>query len=186
MKLKKITVSNYRQFENLELNFDENLTILAGANNSGKTSLLSLLKNIFISDKNNYNEYDIPAKKIKLWLDFTFPLFKDFFNRKESIEQLYKSLIKKMEDDEKFKLDTTEIRVHISYDKDKDDIKFFVDYIMDLDENENSFYFIYNYDINFNKFEKNIKNNFDKIKRRFLELNAPTSSPSEHKERYLK
>lgn len=186
MKLKKITISNYRQFENLELNFDENLTILAGANNSGKTSLISLLKNIFISDKNNYNEYDIPAKKVKLWLDSTFPLFKDFFYREESIEQLYESLIKKMEDDEKFKLDTTEIRVHTNYDKDKDDIKFFVDYIMDLDEDENSFYFMYSYDVNFNKFKKNIENNFDKIKRRFLELNAPTSSPSEHKERYLK
>lgn len=186
MKLKKITVSNYRQFENLELNFDENLTILAGANNSGKTSLISLLKNIFISDKNNYNEYDIPAKKVKLWLDSTFPLFKDFFYRKESIEQLYESLIKKMEDDEKFKLDTTEIRVHTNYDKDKDDIKFFVDYIMDLDDNENSFYFMYSYDVNFNKFKKNIENNFDKIKRRFSELNTLTSSQLEYKERYLK
>ena len=39
MKLAGITISNYRQFEKAELNFDDGITILAGANNSGKTSL---------------------------------------------------------------------------------------------------------------------------------------------------
>ena len=43
MKLESITVENYRQFEKAELTFDEGITILAGANNSGKTSLITII-----------------------------------------------------------------------------------------------------------------------------------------------
>ena len=53
MKLESITVENYRQFEKAELTFDEGITILAGANNSGKTSLINLIKNIFVDDELN-------------------------------------------------------------------------------------------------------------------------------------
>lgn len=65
MKLESITVENYRQFEKAELTFDEGITILAGANNSGKTSLINLIKNIFVDDKLNYNMSDIPAKNMR-------------------------------------------------------------------------------------------------------------------------
>ena len=37
----------------------------------------------------------------------------------------------------------TEIYIQVDYDINTDDIKLFADYIMDLDENEHSFYFIY-------------------------------------------
>lgn len=47
MKLKKIAITNYRQFQNAVINFDDELTILAGANNSGKTSIIELFKRIF-------------------------------------------------------------------------------------------------------------------------------------------
>ena len=39
MKLVKMIINNYRQFEKAELDFDDNVTIIAGANNSGKTLL---------------------------------------------------------------------------------------------------------------------------------------------------
>ena len=69
MKLESITVENYRQFEKAELTFDEGVTILAGANNSGKTSLITLIKNIFTSEKIDYSMSDIPAKNMKAWID---------------------------------------------------------------------------------------------------------------------
>ena len=53
MRLASIIVENYRQFERAELNFDSGITILAGANNSAKTSLINLIKN------QNYNMSDI-------------------------------------------------------------------------------------------------------------------------------
>ena len=47
MKLKEINIRNYRQFESATLDFEEDITIIAGANNSGKTSVVELLNNIF-------------------------------------------------------------------------------------------------------------------------------------------
>lgn len=47
MKFESITVENYRQFEEAKLTFDDDITILAGANNSGKTSLINLIKKLF-------------------------------------------------------------------------------------------------------------------------------------------
>lgn len=38
-----IKISNWRQFENIDINFDEHLTILTGANEAGKTTLLNIL-----------------------------------------------------------------------------------------------------------------------------------------------
>ena len=60
MKLKKIAITNYRQFQNAVINFDDELTILAGANNSGKTSIIELFKRIF-KDK-NFSKEDISAE----------------------------------------------------------------------------------------------------------------------------
>ena len=57
MKLKKIAITNYRQFQNAVINFGDELTILAGANNSGKTSIIELFKRIF-KDK-NFSKEDI-------------------------------------------------------------------------------------------------------------------------------
>lgn len=36
MKVAKMVINNYRQFEKAKLGFDDHVTILAGANNSGK------------------------------------------------------------------------------------------------------------------------------------------------------
>ena len=46
MKIVNMSVSNYRQFKYANINFDDGITVLAGANNSGKTSLITLIKNI--------------------------------------------------------------------------------------------------------------------------------------------
>lgn len=43
MKLKSVTIENYRAIENLELSLDQSLTVLHGANGHGKTSVLSAI-----------------------------------------------------------------------------------------------------------------------------------------------
>ena len=45
--IKSLQISEWRQFSNLEMNFDEKLTILTGANGAGKTTLLNILSNAF-------------------------------------------------------------------------------------------------------------------------------------------
>jgi predicted ATP-dependent endonuclease of OLD family len=51
MLLKKVKIYNYRQLQEVELDLQNSLTVLAGPNNSGKTTLISILKGIFHDKK---------------------------------------------------------------------------------------------------------------------------------------
>ena len=76
MLLKKISIKNYRQFKETEIDFDNNLTVLAGANNSGKTSIIELFKRLF-KDK-NFSQEDVSA-------DYYDEIKKDFANSQLSV-----------------------------------------------------------------------------------------------------
>ena len=75
MKIRKLTIKNYKLFDNLELDFtDENgqtldSIILAGINGSGKTSLLELLKAIFSRQSENEPSHQLKDSQIKLELE---------------------------------------------------------------------------------------------------------------------
>lgn len=89
MKLKKVSLKNFRRLENVEIDFEPSETVFVGPNNSGKTSATSafrlfLKSNDFkihdfsvarIKDINDFgetNEYDesvqLPAMEMDLWL----------------------------------------------------------------------------------------------------------------------
>lgn len=178
MKLESITVKNYRQFENIELTFDSAVTILAGANNSGKTSLITLVKNIFSSEKNNYALSDIPAQSMKSWITCVYPIFYNFFENEVSIEFIEKELVNILFPKDfgpSLLINTTSIKIHVSYDSNDDDIKLFADYIMDLDDEKSDFYFLYNYEINRTKFTRLIMDNYTKLKNRVDAIKADKS-----------
>ncbi|MED3023122.1 MULTISPECIES: ATP-dependent nuclease [Bacillus cereus group] len=56
MKIKKIKVSNYRLLKNMNFDMEENLSLIIGKNNCGKTSLLSAFEK-FIGVKVGGNEF---------------------------------------------------------------------------------------------------------------------------------
>lgn len=201
MRLESITIENYRQFERAELTFDEGITVLAGANNSGKTSLINLIKNIFVEEDSNYSMLDIPAKNMKEWVDRAYPVFRDFFIAEKTVEQvegdLVNAIIPKDDTASALLMNITTVKIHISYNPMTDDIKLFADYLMDLDETKHDFYFQYCYEIIRSRFRTAIINDFEKIKRRFEEIKVDqkmlTSAPEEKvensiavKERHLK
>lgn len=138
------------------------------------------------SEKITYAESDIPAKNMKVWIDKVFPLFEDFFNQGKGIEQVETDLIEKMlpitDNGEQILIKTTEVYMQIDYNDVEDDIKLFADYIMDLDENKHSFYFIYSFEVNRRLFVKNISDIYEKLKKRFAELVDPNK---DLKQRYL-
>jgi predicted ATP-dependent endonuclease of OLD family len=66
MKIKKIQIENYRLLKKFNLELEDELSLVIGKNNTGKTSILSILdKFLNQSDKNrfSFNDFNIEFKK---------------------------------------------------------------------------------------------------------------------------
>ena len=151
MKLIEINISDYRQFKKADITFDDGITVLAGANNSGKTSLISLIKNVFHEEKSTYCDSDIPARNIQDWIIDVYPIFEGFFTSAQSVDKIEDALVERiLPKDISLSpkcIKTTSLRIHVSYDPYIDDIKLFADYIMDLDDYKHDFFFEYYYEV---------------------------------------
>lgn len=62
IRLACVEVANFRRLANTRLELDESTTILVGANNSGKTSLLTVIRN-FLSETPSFRAFDISLSK---------------------------------------------------------------------------------------------------------------------------
>lgn len=75
MKFSRLTISNWKQFHEIDLNFHDRLTILTGANGSGKTTLLNLLARHFGW---YFNELSLPIRDKS---SGTFKWFPNYFKK---------------------------------------------------------------------------------------------------------
>ncbi|WP_346863761.1 AAA family ATPase [uncultured Draconibacterium sp.] len=129
MKIKDITIKNFRLLEDVSLNIEEDITLIVGKNNTGKTSLFEVI-NMFFNEKNNFSFHDFSQK--------TYSQFEASFNiyeaaQKETDEEkkdeLEKSLISSMPN--------IQIEIQIEYDKAKDSLINLSEFISDLDDSKN-------------------------------------------------
>ena len=114
-----LKIHHFKSIEDLELKDLSHINIIVGANNSGKTSLINLIKNIFVDDKLNYNMSDIPAKNMREWV---YPIFQKFFRDRKTEENVEKDLlnvvIPKEETDSTHLMKMTTVKIHVSYNPD--------------------------------------------------------------------
>ena len=96
MILKKVKITNYRQLQNVELDMQDSLTVLAGPNNSGKTTLISVLKGMFCDKKLSFNYSDIPIQLSSDWLDKILPIFQAVmikYDRESGVREIIKKIM---------------------------------------------------------------------------------------------
>lgn len=170
MKIKSIIIYNYRKIQQAQINMEDNITILAGANNSGKTSLVELLDSVFAKPKGKLalNKNDFPVELCEQWRKDVYPLFYNAFTSSENKEKTITVISEKMFQCEKpILISPITIHIQIEYDKGKDDIRNFADYIMELSDNNTSFYFVYKYEISSTAFMNKIDQNYEKLFSRF-------------------
>lgn len=74
MYIKKINIKNFRQLKDVELNFDESLNLLAGSNNSGKTTLLELFNILFNKESFKIDDFN---NQIRAEMDRNFTQYKN-------------------------------------------------------------------------------------------------------------
>lgn len=134
MRIRCLAVDGYRHFSNQEILLEENTTVLAGANNSGKTSLIDLLT-VMLQSGNDFGVDDFSAIARHEW---SINLLQRLFEGSKFAETLL---------DEHFEASTPRIEalLEVTYDKKKDDIREFADFLMDLNLEKSSFYFVYSF-----------------------------------------
>lgn len=128
MKLKQINIRNFRLLTSVSLNIEDNLTLVVGKNNTGKTSLFEAV-NIFTSES---------ANRRLSFVDFSQSAYGDF---KENLE-LYDTLDSLGEEEREVKekqicrsTPRIEVRLEFEYCPKKDKLTELKDFIVDLDKN---------------------------------------------------
>lgn len=156
MKLETLIIRNYRQFKNCTINFDEELTVFAGANNSGKTSIIELFKRLF-NDK-NFTKDDIASDHFYSLKDkFLKTVLKILINEQD--EMSFREWVKhSFLTDKNDEFIAINIKIEISYEK-TESISLYSDYLMELGDDCTSFYFVFNYEIDLNELTNKLLNN---------------------------
>lgn len=169
MRIEKMRIKNYRRFVDTEISFSEKLTVLAGANNSGKTSLIHLLDCVF------GNRKTLRSKDISLisQSSITNKLF-DMFDKRFSdslptdIKQLRNDIQDLFFDKTTGELKIIEehvtIQISVTYET-KENISLFARYLMDLDENKRNFYFEIVQEISPKTLKSNLEINTDSLQK---------------------
>lgn len=63
MKLKKISIENYRLLNSFHLDLETELSIIVGKNNTGKTSVLQIMNKFLNSKEFSYNDFSNSLRK---------------------------------------------------------------------------------------------------------------------------
>ena len=143
------------------INFSKELTVLAGANNSGKTSLVHLLDSIF-SGKANLKAKDISLLVQRAIINKIFDAFISHLAKYLSAEakqfrsEMFDLFVDK--DDGKLLINGEHIliRVIVSYELDEN-ISAYACYLMDLDNSKRCFYFEIAQELNLYSLKRNIE-----------------------------
>ncbi len=125
MKIKQLSVTNFRLLEDITINVEDDITLIVGKNNTGKTSLFEVV-NLFFDTKNRITFHDFAFN--------SHDVFRSCHENYESLQGL--------EEDEKNELELTIIdeipritlRIGVEYDKVRDSLINISEFISDLDD----------------------------------------------------
>ena len=169
-----IHITNFRKIIDAEINMEDNITVIAGANNSGKTSLAELFNAVFGNQKGKFRREDIPVEECRKWSEKVYPIFAAAFQSGKKKDENLKDIFARIESVEKpedgIRIPPVTLKVQVDYDKDQDDIRCFADYIMDFSPHNTSFYFIYQFGINNQAFRETVNAAYEKLSIRFQKL----------------
>lgn len=139
IRIKRINIKNYRKFRFETVSLDSRITAFAGANNSGKTSLVELMSNIFIKEKrDSINIEDMNNRALREdEKTISGIINNDSLDDEGKIQQL-EGIHKK--------LNKITVDLIIEYDKDNENIENFARYLADVDITKRNFYFRIEYE----------------------------------------
>jgi len=154
MKIKKIKVENYRLLKDFSIDLEDELSLVIGKNNTGKTSLLSVIdKFLNQSDKKrfSYDDFNIDSKK-----------------------ELQSLIEKDGVDEQTFQPFGIKLKIFIQYEE-EDNLSNISKVMMDLDPDNNFIVLQFEYTLNFDHFNK-LKTDFTDFCKKEIEKNKNGSN----------
>ena len=121
MKIERLIVENYRRFINENINLENDVTIVAGPNNSGKTSFITMLDNLLGKKNKKILFTDFPINFQKSIVQKVFSNIEEYLNNKID-EKIFEENLLSLEVKSNLKLiisydDTDDISKLDSYNK---------------------------------------------------------------------
>lgn len=130
MKINKIEVKNYRLLKNFSLDLEDELSLVIGKNNCGKTSLLTVLDR-FLNNKNlTSNDFNLDYKK-----------------------QLLDIILGTLPDEDSYIPNGISLRIYIEYNE-TDNLSNISDVMMNLDESNNLIILNFEYILSYENLQK--------------------------------
>ncbi|MFD2433858.1 ATP-binding protein [Mesonia maritima] len=130
MRIQNIKVRNFRLLSDVSINLEKDITLVVGRNNTGKTSLLEVIK-VFLSSEDKLSFEDFSQSSYsefkRLYSEYKKTLNPDILEReKEKIEKAIRKVFPKIQ-----------LQIEFEYDKLKDSLINLSEFITDLDESRN-------------------------------------------------
>ena len=131
MKIDRVEVVNFRILENFAVDLEENLSVVIGKNNVGKTSFLAILDKFLAPDKPEFlfEDFSIAAQQAICALEDTQQLVEEYIETPLSL------------------------KLYISY-TDNDDISIASEFLLDLDVNVKYFVLLEEFVLTFEKYQQ--------------------------------
>lgn len=158
MKIKKIEVTNFRLLKKFSMDLEDELSLVIGKNNTGKTSILTVLDK-FLNEKSKFSYDDLNI---------------DFKNELEN-------LIKSADVPNEFSPKGIKLKIYIEYN-DTDDLSNVSRVLMDLDPDNNNIVLGFEYTVSYDAFLK-IKADYAGFA---ASENAKNAQKNKYKQRELK
>ncbi len=136
MKIKKIEVKNYRLLKSFSLDLEDELSLVIGKNNCGKTSLLKVLDRFLNNNKLTSNDFNLDYKK-----------------------QLLSIVLGTLPDEDSYITNGISLRLHIEYNE-TDNLSNISDVMMNLDTDNNFIILNFEYILSYQNLQK-MKLDFD-------------------------
>jgi len=132
MKITKIQIKNYRLLKNFSVNLENDLSLIIGKNNTGKTSLLNILQKFLCTTLNTFN-------------------FEDF--NIEFQEEIIKKIEATLVEEDGYKKLKLELNIFIKYEE-NDSLANISDLFLDLEPSNNELKLCFEYELGFENYKK--------------------------------
>ena len=141
MKITQLSITNFRLLDEITINIEDDITLIVGKNNTGKTSLFEVI-NLFMGGTNKIYFHDFSQNSHCIFEDCYQKFKDDLLDEEDAIERdrLEKEIIAD--------IPRITLGIKVEYDKVKDSLINISDFISDLDDSKTEATIIFKYEPN--------------------------------------